>query len=453
MAESKGWDVDTFSFTIDFQKQIIASMLQEPKLFERVGLYIKPNNFGIDDYIAIYKGLQAFFSKYKGLPTKEVCYELVKKNYNDSNNTLQETINEIYNYKKISVASLEYVEASVKDFISCQELRNAILESFDDLGDVNKHPNIKNRIEKAIHICDSLEDLGTDVYDVESVVERWARRLQGNEVKRYSTGWEGFDKIFGGYGCGEVFTFMGPAHSGKSMYLINAGANLLLQKLNILHISLEMSEEITAQRYDMRLLGLTKDELKTNSANIKVKELLTKQIGQLVIKRYPSSFVTANEISIYIKRLENIKSFIPDILIVDYADIMRSSNKYTEKRYELDLIYQELRNLAIEFNVPVITATQLNRSALEKLEAGKILTEENIAESYGIARIIDCGVTINSTPADNANNQSLIYVCKNRDGEAGNSMRMWVDFSKALVREWSAPTISNIKSNIKTKKK
>ena len=129
---------------------------------------------------------------------------------------------------------------------------------------------------------------------------------------------------------------------------------------------------------------------------------------------------------------------------------MRSLNKYNDKRFELDAIYQQLRNLGIEFNIPVITATQLNRSAIEKLESGGILTEEFIAESYGIARIVDCGVTINATPADNANNNSIIYVFKNRDGEAGEQFRMFVDFSKATIREWSA-SATNIKQFTKKK--
>ena len=198
------------------------------------------------------------------------------------------------------------------------------------------------------------------------------------------------------------------------MYLINVGANILLQKYNVLHISLEMSEEITTQRYDMRLLGLTKDDLKTdfNTSTKKLKELLSNHIGKLTVKRFPSSTVTATDISTYMKRLENIKGFVPDVLVIDYADIMRSSNKYNDRRFELDMIYQELRNIGVEFNIPVITATQLNRSALSKLESGGILTEEFIAESYGIARILDCGVTINATPVDNANNTSVIYVCK-----------------------------------------
>lgn len=454
MAEANGWQADSFSFSADFQKQIIISMIQEPKLFERIGLFIKADNFEIEDYSSIFSCLLSFYDKYKGLPSKEVCHELIKDKYekiNKSSITALEVVSELYNAKRIGTADLQCIEENVKSFVSCQALKQAILDSIEDLGDVGKHLHVKDRVEKALQVCAGLEDLGVNVYDIDEVASRWVRRLQGNEVVRFSTNWSEFDKTFGGYGCGEVFTFAGPAHSGKSMYLVNAGANLLLQKKNVLHISLEMSEAITSQRYDMRLLGLTKDELKTAMANQKIKELLQNSIGQLVIKRYPAATVTAPEISMYIKRLNNIKGFIPDILIIDYADIMRSSSKYLDKRFELDLIYQEVRNLAIEHNVPVITATQLNRSALEKLEAGKILTEETIAESYGISRIIDCGVTINATPADNANNQSTIYVFKNRDGIAGENFKMYVDFSRALVREWAAPNAQAVKALTKRK--
>jgi len=449
LSDVTGWNPDTFSFSPEFQKQIIVAMVQEPKIFEHLGVLTSHENFEIREYSEIFKGIQKFFNEYRGIPTKEILYDLVSKTYKSE--TLSETVAEIYDSERLPSSTLRYVEENVRNFISCQAIKKAVIESLDDLGDIKKHLNVKDRIEKALTIGASLDDFGVDVYNDDEILNRWMRRKNDAEVKRVSTGWGKFDQIFGGYGVGELFTYMGPAHSGKSMYLVNAGANILLQKKNVLHITLEMSEEITSQRYDMRLLGLNKDELKTPKANVKIKELLENHIGKLVVKRYPSGLASAADISAFIKRLENVRKFIPDVLIVDYADIMRSLNKYNDKRFELDSIYQQLRNLGIEFNIPVITATQLNRSAIEKLESGGILTEEFIAESYGIARIVDCGVTINATPADNANNNSIIYVFKNRDGEAGAQFRMFVDFSKALIREWSAS--SNIKQFTKPQKK
>lgn len=437
-----GWNPDTFSFSPEFQKQIIAAMIQDPKIFERLGVITDHRYFDIAEYSVIFKGLQDFYSAYKGMPTKEALRELISSKY--SSDTLDDTLNEIYNHKRISSSTLQYIEESIRNFISCQALKKAIYESIDDLGDPKKHYNVKERIEQALTIGASLDDFGVDVYDDEEIVNRWLRRKENREIPRISTGWAKFDEVFGGFGVGEVFTFAGPAHCGKSMYLVNVGANVLLQKKNVLHITLEMSQEITAQRYDMRLLGLTKEELNSKKAIEKLKEVLSNHIGRLIIKRYPSDTVTAADISTFIKRLEMVKDFVPDLIIIDYADIMRSTHHYNDRRFELDSIYNQIRNLGIEFKTPIVTATQLNRDALERLESGKILTEGNIAESYGIARIVDCGVTINATPADNAQNNSTIYVFKNRDGVAAESWRMYVDFSRALVKEWSAPSIVDI---------
>ncbi len=442
MANISGWNPDTFSFSPEFQKQIIAAMIQEPKIFERLGVLTDHRSFDLQEYSEIFKGIQDFYEEYRGMPTKEALKDLLSTRYHSE--TLDETLNEIFNHKRIATSTLEYIEDNIRNFISCQALKRAIYESIDDLGDPKKHPNVKDRIEKALTIGASLDDFGIDAYNDEEILNRWQRRKDKQEIPRISTGWEKFDQVFGGFGIGEVFTFTGPAHSGKSMYLINVGANVLLQKKNVLHISLEMSQEITAQRYDMRLLGLTKEELNSKKAVERLKEILSNHLGRLIIKRYPSDTVTATDIATFIKRLEMVKDFVPDIVIIDYADIMRSTHHYSDRRFELDAIYNQVRNLGIEFKVPIVTATQLNRDSLERLEAGKILTEANIAESYSIARVIDCGITINSTPADIRQHVSTIYVFKNRDGESGETFRMYVDFSRALIREWGpSPDITN----------
>lgn len=451
MSNIKGWNPDTFSFAPEFQKQIIAAMLQESGIFERLGVITEYKNFDIIDYAQIFNCIQQFHQKYKGLPSKEILKELIKKSY--FSDTIEDSINDIYDHKRLSTATLKYIEDSIKNFVSCQALKRAIYESIDDLGDIDKHNNVKERIENALTIGASLDDFGIDVYEDNEIISRWKKRRENKEIIKLSSGWDCFDNIFEGFGEGEVFTFTGPAHSGKSMYLVNVGANQLLQKRNVLHISLEMSEAITSQRYDMRLLGLTKNELKTPKASNKIKDLLSNYIGRLIIKRFPSDMITASDIYTYMRRLEMVKKFVPDILIIDYADIMRSLNHYNDRRFELESIYNQVRNLGIEQHIPIVTATQLNRMSLEKLEAGKILTEGNIAESYGISRIIDCGVTINATPLDNAKNRSTIYVFKNRDGVCGDQFVMYVDFSKALIRDWTSAATSNVKKFLDKNKK
>lgn len=428
------WDTEHFAFTLDFQRQILVTLLQNKDIFDRIGSYISYKYFENKDLARIYKNILEFHEKYKGFPNCDSLKEFVTDNYGE-NQVLAETVDDLYSAKRISKENVEFVESSLSNFIQCQALKKAIVESIDDLGDVDKHEGIKGRIEDALAIATKIEDLGTDAYTKESIIERIRDRRENVDIVRLPFGWENMDLAFGGLGEGEIFSFIGPAHSGKSMFLINVGVNQLIQKKNVLHISLEMSEKITVQRYDMSLLGLTKADLKTNRMVEEIKEKLRDKIGRLWVKQFPSDVTTPTEIGRFMNRLASSKDFVPDVLIVDYADIMSSPSKYHEKRHELGAIYRALRNLGVEYKIPICTATQMNRGSLIKLESGKLLDESDIAESYDIMRILDTAVSINSSVEDRHNNRAILYVVKNRDGDIGQKIAFYIDWSKAYAKE------------------
>ena len=433
--ENTAWDNNYFSFTLDFQKQIITAIVQNKDIFNRIGSYIDYRYFENKDFSRIYKSLLEFSDKYKGFPNLNNIIEHLNLK-NDITPELKETVEEIYNAKKISKENVDFIENTISDFIQSQALKKAIIDSLEDLGDVEKHHKIKDRIEDALNIVHKLEDLGTEVYSKESIIDRIRDRKNDADIIKIPFRWNNMDKIFGGLGIGEVFSFIGPSHSGKSMFLINAGVNLLLQNKNVLHISLEMSEKITIQRYDMSLLGLTKPELKTKIMVDNLKERLKNKIGKLWVKQFPSDITTPSDIGLYMNRLASTKDFVPDVLIIDYADIMSSPSKYKEKRHELGSIYRAVRNLGVEYKIPVCTATQMNRGSLTKLEAGKLLDESDIAESYDIMRILDTAVSINSSIDDRHNNRAILYVVKNRDGDIGQKVKFYIDWAKAFAKEW-----------------
>ena len=188
----------------------------------------------------------------------------------------------------------------------------------------------------------------------------------------------------------------------------------------------------------MSLLGLTKPELKTEKVVKQLKERLLDKIGSLWVKQFQSDVTTPAEVARFMNKLASVKNFVPDVLIVDYADIMSSPSKYHEKRHELGAIYRALRNLGVEYKIPVATATQMNRGSLSKLEAGRLLDESDIAESYDIMRIIDAGVSINSSVEDRHSHRAILYVVKNRDGDIGQKVRFYIDWAKAYAKEWSS---------------
>ena len=105
MANISGWNPDTFSFSPEFQKQIIAAMIQEPKIFERLGILTDYRSFDIAEYAEIFKGIQDFYEEYRGMPTKEALSDLLSTRYHSE--TLNETLEEIYNHKRISTSTIE----------------------------------------------------------------------------------------------------------------------------------------------------------------------------------------------------------------------------------------------------------------------------------------------------------------------------------------------------------
>lgn len=432
------WDIEHFSFTLDFQRQILVTLLQNKGIFDRLGYYISYKYFENKDLARIYKNIMEFHEKYKGFPNSESLIQFITKNHTVQTE-LEEVINDLYSAKTVSKENVDFVENTLSDFIQCQCLKKAIVDSLDDLGDVEKHFDIKERIEDALNVANKLEDLGTDAYNREKVIERIRDRIDNVDIVRLPFMWDEMDKAFGGLGIGEIFSFIGPAHSGKSMFLVNVGANLLLQEKNVLHISLEMSEKITIQRYDMSLLGLNKTELKTTVIVDRIKERIKDKIGRLWVKQFPSDVTTPFEVGKFMDRLASTADFVPDCLIIDYADIMSSPSKYHEKRHELGAIYRALRNLGVEYKIPVCTATQMNRGSLSKLESGRLLDESDIAESYDIMRILDTAVSINSSVEDRHNNRAILYVVKNRDGDIGQKIKFYIDWSKAYAKEWSKP--------------
>ena len=192
----------------------------------------------------------------------------------------------------------------------------------------------------------------------------------------------------------------------------------------------------TTDRYDFNIIKNDKLAFDHPLVIVSGIERLKNKIGKLWVKQFPSDITTPSDIGLYMNRLASTKDFVPDVLIIDYADIMSSPSKYKEKRHELGSIYRAVRNLGVEYKIPVCTATQMNRGSLTKLEAGKLLDESDIAESYDIMRILDTAVSINSSIDDRHNNRAILYVVKNRDGDIGQKVKFYIDWAKAFAKEW-----------------
>jgi replicative DNA helicase len=196
--------------------------------------------------------------------------------------------------------------------------------------------------------------------------------------------------------------------------LVNAGAAAVAAGFNVLYVTLEMADYKIGLRFDSYFSGVELNHLPEYAE--KVREAANKKVkGRLFIKEFPTKAASAQTVRSYLQRLQAIHGFMPDVVCLDYADLLRGGRGYSDKRFELEGNYEELRAMAQEFNMCVLTADQTNRSGLEM----EVVTIGQIGESYAKATVCDLIMTVSRTMDDKQANTGRLFVAKSRLGRDG----------------------------------
>ena len=209
--------------------------------------------------------------------------------------------------------------------------------------------------------------------------------------------------------------------SHNSMFLVHLGAHALKSGYNVLHYTLELSEVNIGIRYDASLTGISQND----AHNLKdaIKEMLPGMTnGRLFIKSYPTKGANIQTLKNHIRLLES-RDFKPDIVIVDYADIMRSTRGFEQKRFELESVYEELRAMGQELNLAIWTASQTNRSGVNS----DIIDLDMIGESFAKVQIADVVITFSRQQKDKLKKSGKVYIAKNRIGQDGLILKARID--------------------------
>ena len=323
--------------------------------------------------------------------------DLLKQNILD---TLREVV------KHLESEELDYIKDKALDFHKTQVLKDAILRSAQILevdGDVEQ---IKVIIDDAMK-AGAERDIGHDY--LQDFEERYS------ETARVTTPtpWDLMNELMqGGLGAGELGVVVAPAGIGKSWVLSAMGAYGLSQGLNVVHYTLELNEAYVGLRYDSIFSGVESQNLKYHKEE--VMEKLFKLEGNLTIKYYPTKSCTVNTLSAHLKKVVTFGEKV-DMVLVDYADIMRDVHKSNEMRHALGNIYEDLRGLAGELQVPIWTASQANRSALDE----DVIEATKVAESYAKVMTADFVMSLSRKVEDKIGNTGRFHVIKNRFGPDG----------------------------------
>ena len=272
-----------------------------------------------------------------------------------------------------------------ENFSRHKSLERAIIKSADYLESGDYGP-VEKLIKDAIQISLN-KDMGTDYF--EDPRARLSKLKDGNG--QISTGWPSIDrKLYGGFNRGELNIFCAGSGGGKSLFLANLGVNWALQGLNVLYLTFELSEGLVAMRLDSMTTGIGTREIFKSIDDVELKvKMLGKKAGNLQVKYMPSG-KNCNDIRAYLKEYQVKKGSKPDVLLIDYLDLMMPlsvkvspSDLFVKDKY----VSEEIRNLAMETQCVTVTASQLNRSAVEEIEfdhshisggLSKIMTADNV---------------------------------------------------------------------------
>ena len=339
-------------YTEDLQKLYIEFLLAEKDLFVRCNA-ITNSKYFTRKYQPVMDFIQEHVDGYNDLPTHEQIKAKVGQEFDDVRDKITD------DHKKWFMDEYE-------KFCRHKALEGAILESADKL-ERHEYGSVEQLIKDAVGIG-LAKDFGLNYWDDP------AGRIQAIKDNRgqNSTGWESLDKVlYGGFNPGELNIFAGGSGSGKSLFMQNMALNWSLAGKNVVYVSLELSEELCSMRIDAMVTNQSTKDVMRNADDTALKVRMSgKKAGVLQMIQMPNG-ATINDIKAYIKEYQIQNDIKIDGLFVDYLDLMmpvsvkvNPSDQFIKDKY----VSEELRNLAIELNILFVTASQLNRGAVDEVE-------------------------------------------------------------------------------------
>lgn len=341
----------TQNYSVDLQKLFLEMILQNTESYVRIQNIFNPDNFD-RSLKSTAEFIKTHVEQYAAMPKAEQVAAITQV--------------ELRPIPDLGANHYDWFMTEFESFTKRQELERAILKSAD-LIEKGDYDPVEKLIKDAVQIS-LTRDMGTDYF---ADPRQRLLKIKSNNGQ-VSTGWPTMDKrLFGGMNRGELNIFAGGSGSGKSLFMQNISVNWISQGLNGVYISLELSEELCAMRIDSMIANVSTREIFRDLDTVEMKvKMAGKKAGSLRIKYMPAQS-NINQIRSYIKELEVQTNSQIDFIMVDYLDLLMPvsakvspNDLFVKDKY----VSEELRNLAKELNVLLITASQLNRSAVEEIE-------------------------------------------------------------------------------------
>ncbi len=417
------------------EKTIFSNLIFNESYARRVLPFIKGEYFQDKTDRILFEEIYNFMDKYQAMATKETL-SIELDNRKDLNGTEFQKVVEVLESLNEAEVDMQWLVNTTEKFCKDKAVYNAILSGIQIIEGKDKQHNqeaIPSILSEALAVGFDQHIGHNYIEDAEDRFEFYHKKEEKLEFDL-----EYFNKITkGGLPQKTLNIALAGTGVGKSLFMCHMAASTLMQGKNVLYITLEMAEERIAERIDANLMNVSMEDLHNLPKKMftdRVKKINEKTSGRLIIKEYPTASAHSGHFRSLIKELALKKSFAPDIIFIDYLNICGSSrfkgNATIGSYFYIKAIAEELRGLAVEMNLPIMSATQTTRGGYANSDVGL----EDTSESFGLPATADLMFALISTEELEGLNQLMVKQLKNRYNDPGTNKRFVVGIDRGKMK-------------------
>jgi replicative DNA helicase len=420
-----------------FQVKVISSLLNDKEFLSNIHDILNEEYFPSESHKWIIKEILKYYEKYHCPISMDVLKIELHKIQNDVLKiSIKEQLKAAY---EVSNEDMKYVQEEFSTFCKNQMLKKALLNSVDLLN-IGEYDAIYDLIGSALKAGQN-KNIGHEYSkDIEF-------RYREESRITIPTPWDKINELIqGGIGSGDFGLVFGNPGGGKSWTLVAMGGFAVKLGYNVVHYTLELGEDYVGKRYDAFFTEIPVDKLKDNRD--KIEEAVNYLPGNLIIKEFDTGRATIHNIESHINKISDM-GFKPDLVIIDYVDLLATKKKTNDRKGEIDDIYISTKGLARKLKTPIWSVSQVNRTGAKE----DIIEGTSAAGSYEKIMISDLCISLSRKKEDKINGTGRFHIMKNRYGMDGLTFNLKADTSTGHFEvydydEESQPTSKNSYNNL-----
>lgn len=412
------------------EKQIALFSLYDAKTFIKFLQLLQPDDISNELYAEIYRRQKDYYTKKLCLHDKDYLLDSIKEQRLEEKVDVSEI--EVLREKRPAYSSTHDVLENLLHYVHKSRIINALGKCTEEIQKPDfDGSGMMSLMSEAVSVNYDT-NTGMSVFEFRRRIDE-LKRITKDAVPSFSIGLN--NKSSGGRFPGELYVYMAPPGVGKSLFLVQDAYHALIKGYKSVYITCELSENRVGLRFDCLHARMTTGEIFKNNQAVEDRYKTLKKVtkGDIKIKEYPPNSATVLELSVYLDQLKLYEDYVPDILFVDYGDILKPMRSRDKDYNEQGEIFTALRKLAVERKIPVVTATQSTRDMLNKVS--QKVNMGHVSDSFTIPRIADAMYALAQTEGEREDGIINLKIVKNRNGMVGAHIPFKIDYAKMRAVE------------------